>query len=212
MIVVSSFTNKINAQYQKGDVLDINGVKGIVFQVDESGSHGKIMSVKAFRGRKNLYCSKSSFLKDIPMDSTDDGYLNTKKLFEHVVDKNISIDEFPVYKWCASLGAGWYIPSIDELKEFINYWLGNEVEEVDWDNEDIEEEEIDDVSHKQKVNNVLLESGGVPFLNGVFTSTKSDKDKVHVYVYDRQKDYWEFVLLSPMKMDSYTVGRAFYKF
>ena len=26
---------------KQGDIIDINGTKGLVFQVDESGSHGK---------------------------------------------------------------------------------------------------------------------------------------------------------------------------
>lgn len=209
--LIFPFRTSAQDDIKKGDIISINGVKALVFQVDDSGKHGKAMSVKAFRGKKNLYCLKASILRNIPMKSVDDGMMNTKSLFNYAVNNNISLDEFPVYKWCASLGNGWYIPAVEELKEFINYWLGNEVEEVDWDS-DIEEEVVDDIPHKQKVNNILLEAGGIPFLNGVFTSTKSDKDKIHVYVYDRKKDFWEFVLLSPMKMDSYTVGRAFYKF
>lgn len=207
------FPFNISAQgyIKKGDVISINGIKALVFYVDDSGKHGKAISVKAYRGKKNIYCSKSSLLNDIPMNTVDDGMINTKSLYDYVVENSISLDEFPVYKWCASLGDGWYIPAIEELKEFINYWLGNEVEEADWDNDNIEET-TGDISHKQKVNNILLEAGGIPFLNGVFTSTKSDKDKIYVYVYDRKKDFWKFVLLSPMKMDSYTVGRAFYKF
>ena len=55
-----------NAQVKdvrKGDILQVNGVKGIVFNVNEDGTHGQMMSVKAFRGKKDLFCTKSSYLK-----------------------------------------------------------------------------------------------------------------------------------------------------
>ena len=38
---------------RKGDVVDINGVKALVFQVDEDG-HGMAMTVKALRGKNEV--------------------------------------------------------------------------------------------------------------------------------------------------------------
>lgn len=66
-ILIACFTSLIcSAQVKnvkKGDVLQVNGVKGIVFNVNEDGTHGQMMSVKAFRGKQNLYCVKSAYLK-----------------------------------------------------------------------------------------------------------------------------------------------------
>ena len=50
--LIACFTSLIcSAQVKnvkKGDVLQVNGVKGIVFNVNEDGTHGQMMSVKAF--------------------------------------------------------------------------------------------------------------------------------------------------------------------
>ena len=57
-ILIACFTSLIcSAQVKnvkKGDVLQVNGVKGIVFNVNEDGTHGQMMSVKALRGKQNL--------------------------------------------------------------------------------------------------------------------------------------------------------------
>ena len=56
-ILIACFTSLIcSAQVKnvkKGDVLQVNGVKGIVFNVNEDGTHGQMMSV-------NPHCSHPS--------------------------------------------------------------------------------------------------------------------------------------------------------
>lgn len=61
-------------------MLQVNGVKGIVFNVYEDGTHGQMMSVKAFRGKQNLYCVKSAYLKGVSMLDENDGKANTDEL------------------------------------------------------------------------------------------------------------------------------------
>lgn len=214
LLLLTAYCQYSLAQFsdvKKGDVLSINGVKGIVYAVNEDGTHGTIMSVKAFRGAKNLYCAKASYLKGLEMSDQTDGKKNTSALFDYVSANKIPLFEFPVFNWCNSLGEGWYIPSEEQLKDFVNYWLGNEVEEEDWDDEEAEDTPAG-YSQKKEVNRKLLEAGGTPFLNGVFTSTKDDKGKILVFQYDRKKDFWQFVHLNPKKIDKECVGRAFYDF
>lgn len=174
-ILIACFTSLIcSAQVKnvkKGDVLQVNGVKGIVFNVNEDGTHGQMMSVKAFRGKQNLYCVKSAYLKGISMLDENDGKANTDELFAYASAKGISLTNYPVYNWCKSLGEGWYIPSINQIKAFINYWLGNTDVEVDWEEDENVNAVDDSMPHTKVVNNILLEAGGIPFLNGVFTST-----------------------------------------
>lgn len=42
-----------------GDIIDINGTKAIVYQVDESGCHGTAMSINCLRGVKDSWCNDS---------------------------------------------------------------------------------------------------------------------------------------------------------
>ena len=182
-ILIACFTSLIcSAQVKnvkKGDVLQVNGVKGIVFNVNEDGTHGQMMSVKAFRGKQNLYCVKSAYLKGISMLDENDG---------------------------------WYIPSINQLKAFVNYWLGNTDVEVDWEEDENVNSVDDSMPHTKVVNNILLEAGGIPFLNGVFTSTLDASKKVDVFKYNKDDGKWKFYKINPMKLDAFCVGRAFYDF
>ena len=200
------------ADVKKGDVLSINGVKGIVFSVDDSGCHGTMMSVKAYRGIKNLFCSKTSLLSGVPMASTTDGKANTENLFLYAATQNIALTEFPVFNWCKSLGEGWYIPSVEQLKAFVNYWFGNDDLEVDWGDEEVSQSDDSLIPHTKKVNNILMDEGGIPFLNGVFSSTVSKNNKVSVFEYNKVDGSWSFSDINPTKIDKYSVGRAFYDF
>lgn len=200
------------AEVKKGDVLVVNGVRGIVFCVDESGCHGTMMSVKAYRAEGRIFCTKPSLLKNISMSSTTDGKANTEELFSYVADNNIELSRFPVFNWCRSLGEGWYIPSIEELKVFVNYWLGNDDLEVDWgDDEDVAVED-DGVEQTKRVNEIIMDAGGTPFLNGVFSSTLSKEKKVSLFEYNKEKGEWRFSAQRVSWVDEFTNGRAFYDF
>jgi len=198
---------------KKGDILVVDGVKGIVFSVDESGCHGTMMSIKAFRGKNNIFCSKSSSLRKVSMSSATDGKANTQELFSYVSVKGLNIEEFPVFNWCKSLGDGWYIPSIEQLKAFVNYWLGNDELEIDWGEDDSSQSQDDDSTpHTKKINNIIMREGGIPFLNGVFSSTLSKDKKIDVFEYNKADGTWTFSSKSPNRIDKFSVGRAFYDF
>jgi hypothetical protein len=197
-----------------GDILQVNGVKGIVFKVDEEGAHGQMMSVKAFRGKENLYCNKSSRLKGLKMADENNGQVNTEELLSFTQAKGISLSDYPVFNWCKSLGEGWYIPSVNQLKAFVNYWVGNTDVVVDWEEDGDEPSKASDdtTPHTKLVNDKLLNAGGIPFLNGVFTSTLDDGKKVEVFYFNKEDGKWTFEKINPMKIDAFCVGRAFFDF
>ena len=46
--------------------------------------------------------------------SHDDGYKNTQR----ILDGGGNEDCYPAFAWCVTHGTGWYLPSLNEVKEF----------------------------------------------------------------------------------------------
>lgn len=104
-----------NRCYKVGDYYKKGQLEGIVFQVDSTGRHGKIISLQECRCKWGLYDNFSGML------SIDDGSVNSLKFKGNFAGKpNYGIsgwqDDFPLFGWCRSLGTGWYIPAIEELQ------------------------------------------------------------------------------------------------
>ncbi len=106
----STYADAIVAEpgYQIGDLVTVNGVQGIVFQT----SPVKIVSVaetKAAWSTENVTTTATN---------ENDGSVNMAKI------KAISDWEskYPAFKWCANLGDGWYLPSLNELKAMYNQY------------------------------------------------------------------------------------------
>lgn len=201
---------EINAPVAPGNIIDIDGNKAIVFKTDEYGEHGVAMSVNALRGVNNPWCNNGKIAKKIPLVTDEaDGYANTIAIIDFAKKNNL-LASFPAFQWCCELGEGWYIPSVKELECFINFWLGNE-EILDWD--DDAEQEIDPARQFFKeINSRLLDAGGTPFINGVYTSTINGDGKVYIFNYNRNKNVWSFKLKSKTSLGQDCVGRAFIKF
>ncbi len=200
----------IEPDIRKGDIIEINGVKAIVFRLDEYGN-GTAMTIKALRGVKKAWCRDNKFLNDLSSDSTIDGYANTQAIYDYCSDNKISLSMFPAFAWCKSLGEGWYIPSEEQLKDFIDFWLGNE-QEYNWDDED-EGTGLDlNAASPKEINEKIMMSGGTPFFTGVYTSTKDSKNKITIYSYDENKKTWRFKMVSNSSISSSVNGRAFYDF
>ncbi len=210
-----------HAQFEnahKGDIIDINGVKAIVFSIDGEG-HGSAMTVKALRGQKEAWCSDRKAANKVATYSETDGMANTQAVYDYVQQNGMSLSEFPAFEWCHSLGEGWYIPSVKQLEEFVNFILGND-QELNWDDEEDFELDTEQLTTKA-INESMLEAGGIPFISsfagslltmGVYTSTKTGNDKVYLYEMDQAKNVWRFRKVAPSSIGKYTVGRAFYDF
>lgn len=114
LLIVALTTICANAQYKIGDLYNKNGLQGIVVDVDETGNHGLIMSLKVcdkdWLANKDLALSTNAFYED-------DGMKNMEAIESYIKENNLSWDNFPVFAWAKSLGDGWYIPSKDELNK-----------------------------------------------------------------------------------------------
>ena len=98
-----------NKTYQIGDLYSRDGVRGLVFKVDESGKSGLIVS---FSESDTLLAWGQELVKT-GANYRNDGELNCS------IIRNIEgwEQKYPAFVWCQSLGGGWYIPAINELIE-----------------------------------------------------------------------------------------------
>lgn len=203
----------------KGDIIDINGVKALVFHVDKNG-HGVAIAVKALRGRKNVWCNDKNILKSMIPTIDSDGMKNTEIVYHCIENNNYSISSFPAFEWCKNLGIGWFIPSKEDLEFFLNYYLGHDFE-FDWDSE--EEFDIDSESISPKsINEKILNAGGIPFLGnaipgslctiGICTSTRTSDNKIFIYQYFPRKNTYCFKKVPVGMLDNFIMVRAFYRF
>ena len=100
--------------YQVGDYYNENGKEGVVFEVSADGKYGKIVSMTQSRERLQWSSDEAERKRRIGADSRTDGAYNMAKV------KAIANwqEKYTAFKWCADLGEGWYLPSIEELKKF----------------------------------------------------------------------------------------------
>ena len=100
--------------WQVGDYYNVNGKEGVVFWVDETGKHGKIVSMT--ESSSELVWSSDKIEKKRLIGATDeyDGAKNME-VVKLIPDWRT---KYPAFKWCADLGKGWYLPAIEELKIF----------------------------------------------------------------------------------------------
>jgi hypothetical protein len=203
---------------KRGDVITVNGVKGIVYQTD--GEHGKAMSVKAFRGVEEAWCKSGRLAGRVKTVSRESGRENTEAIFRFVEENGLDVSDFPVFAWCKSLGEGWYIPAIQELEDFISWWFGGD-EELDWGSDDDDDDDegnkgilvVDDGKpHPKVVNKAMLDAGGIPFFNGVYSSTENKQGKILIFSYAEWRKAWKIAAISKSSVGKKQVGRAFYEF
>ena len=109
----ASHTDDPQWRYHVGDYYEYNGVRGIVCYVDASGRHGLVISPD------EAMLSWSDFrkpdLRTIGTDHRSDGARNMETVARYIEANGLSWSDFPAVEWCRNHGAGWYLPSIDEL-------------------------------------------------------------------------------------------------
>ena len=99
-----------NGVYQVGDYYDDGTKQGVVFEVDESGRHGKIVSLNE---AELQWCSEEEFDRNVETGATDkNNGRNNQLRIEKIVDWRA---KYPAFAWCADQGKGWYLPAVEEL-------------------------------------------------------------------------------------------------
>ena len=115
--------------YKVGDYYNDGVREGVVFEVSADGKHGKIVSMEQSAEELQWSSDSAEQKRLIGADSETDGAANMAKV------KAISgwREKYPVFKWCADLGEGWYLPAKEELlaiyrnKEILDSQLTDEL-------------------------------------------------------------------------------------
>lgn len=100
--------------WKVGDYYNVGGKEGVVFWVDATGKHGKIVSMD----QANLqWCTNDEFHEKVTGIATDrsNGMNNLRFIMKIDEWRN----KYPAFAWCADHGDGWYLPAIEELKELL---------------------------------------------------------------------------------------------
>lgn len=95
-------------RYKVGDYYNENGKEGVVFEVDTSGLHGKIVGMK-----KSGMLKWSTDNKTWIGASDKENGMNNQRTIERIDGWR---KKYPAFAWCAKQGGGWYLPAIEELR------------------------------------------------------------------------------------------------
>ena len=108
-VAMQSVPSYYKSTYKVGDYYDDGTKQGVVFYVDATGKHGKIVSLNHGAGE---WCTKKQHKKKIVVgaSSESDGKVNTDKVMSRSDGA-----EYPAFVWCRARGKDWYLPAIDEL-------------------------------------------------------------------------------------------------
>ena len=97
--------------WRVGDYYNVDGKEGIVFLVDESRKHGKIVSLHEARLQ---WCTDDESKKKLTSIAVhrQNGMINLQSIMEITDWKS----KYPAFAWCADRGTGWYLPAKEELE------------------------------------------------------------------------------------------------
>ncbi|MBP5713642.1 MAG: hypothetical protein J6X07_02955 [Prevotella sp.] len=162
------------SQHKLGDIMEFNGVKGMVFLLDKTKEHGLVMTIEkckeSWLADKEAKFETNAFYED-------DGAKNLAAIEAYIKENKQQWEDFPYFNWCHSLGEGWYPPANDELTALISFINGEGLK----------------YNHKnaKKVNKMLKDAGGdgvydsftkSPYL--YFSSTETENGWVYVMNFD----------------------------
>ncbi len=103
---------KPNKTYKVGDYYNENSREGVVFEVDSTGRHGKIVGMKQ---AKSSWCMNKARFEETGATDKVDGMKNMQQIMR--IDG--WRESYPAFAWCAEQGDGWYLPAIEELEKFM---------------------------------------------------------------------------------------------
>lgn len=106
-----------NGVYQVGDYYDDGTKQGVVFEVDGSGRHGKIVGLNEVELQ---WCTGDEYSRNVLTGAKDmDNGRNNQSCIQQIADWR---SKYPAFAWCANQGEGWYLPARNELLMIYQMW------------------------------------------------------------------------------------------
>ena len=146
-LAVLCYTNIASAQYKVGDIYEKDGVKAVIYYVNNSNGKGLAITVsenqtldvwhemqeKLKTAKKNEKKALKSDIKEVEKSikahynalvalTNSYGKNNTQVIKDYCAKNNIDISTyFPAIAWAESLGEGWFVPGIYEAAHYAKY-------------------------------------------------------------------------------------------
>lgn len=134
----------VDGRYAIGDCYSRGSVTGLVYQINDDGTHGKVVSLVENDGIPWA----PAYVK-VDASDLNDGRNNMRAVSAIPGWK----EKFPAFGWCADLNpddtGGWYLPSINELTALYRAYNGGSVKGID-------------TQARSDFNRRLTELGGTP--------------------------------------------------
>jgi hypothetical protein len=130
LMVVALFVAYATAEAQGlGQLYDNGQVRGIVVKLAPDGQPAVLMSIES---AKEAMIDNKNFSGPLPAFDRNDGRVNMAAIGQYQAQHGGS---FPLYEWCCSLGAGWYIPAINEVYDawVVTFGGGEQLDNYDQD-------------------------------------------------------------------------------
>lgn len=153
-------------QYEVGDYYERGDVRGVVFQVEEEGWHGTIISLDEIMLPWCVFRKADAFATGA--DDLKDGMANMEALERYIAAHGLSWADFPAFEWCRGQGEGWYLPSIDEMLVVGHCYNGGSRTRYDR-------------KARNRFNDTLREHGGKRMDRMVYYFTSTEQDADHAY-------------------------------
>lgn len=116
VVLVGGFFVWQSMGYKVGDYYDDGTKQGIVFELDWTHRHGKIVGL--FEADDRLaWCSDEQAAAEIVTGTLDhrNGWSNQQKIMQIAGWR----EKYPAFAWCADQGEGWYLPAVEELETLL---------------------------------------------------------------------------------------------
>lgn len=107
---ISDSNNCIEKKHSIGDTIVLGDHKGIVFYLDDSGEHGKIVSADC---DIRQWCSSDEYLLHRDTGAVFDNGRKNLEIIKKIPDWGTG---YPAFMWCAKKGKEWYLPTIDDYR------------------------------------------------------------------------------------------------